>query len=244
LEGPPGIGVFVGLNSFISGYKLCAEICGAQNNGMRGGTENIPYIGGSLMAMRETFHNRDLKNRHLMALQLYTLNSLIEKIPISYFEQWTEQNRVMLTGLPFYKNEQPPRLEMVVIGSPELNPEIRARYMLPNTLMVSFIKHDVQGYEVSKVEDFTEGGADISINALPVCNFKLADKLLKAGVIVGLGSACNTGKTSYVLESMKIPKVVANGAIRISFGDQSTDNDARILVRETLLALRAILENR
>jgi cysteine desulfurase len=241
LSGPPGIGVFVVLKSFMQGYKLCAEICGSQNNGMRGGTENIPYIGGSIMAMRETFHNRDLKNRNNMALQLYVLNALIDKIPTSFFEKWTEENRVLITGLPTYKNNQPPRLEMVVIGTVEMDPVNRSRYMLPNTLMVSFIKHDVTGHMPSKIEEFTEGGGDSSINSLPVCNFKLANKLLTSGVIVGLGSACNTGQTSYVLETMKVPKVVANGAIRISFGDHNTDNDARVFVRETLLALRELL---
>jgi cysteine desulfurase len=239
LGGPPGIGILVALKSFIRGYKLKAEICGAQNNGFRGGTENIPYIAGSLAAMRETYTNRELKNKNMMALQLFTIRALMSKIPTSFFQLWTDLDKINVTGIPNYKNTNlPPNVEMVVMGTPELIPGERYKKILPNTIMLAFIIHNVKDIK----EDFVEGGGDIEANARPICNYKMATLLQKAGIIVGLGSACNSGQNSYVLASMGVPKVVASSTIRISYCDTSSEKDAHMLIREILMALQTIIK--
>jgi cysteine desulfurase len=66
LHGPPGLGLLVIRNSFMRGYKLNPLICGSQNDGHRGGTENIPYIAGALEAMKYTFKKRNSKNAALL----------------------------------------------------------------------------------------------------------------------------------------------------------------------------------
>ncbi len=55
----------------------------------------------------------------------------------------------------------------------------------------------------------------------------LVIKLDLAGVSISAGSACSSGKvgTSHVLASMKIPEDLAAGAIRISIGLETTDED-------------------
>src|SRR5205085_8590548 len=57
MYGPPGIGLLVIRKSFMEGYKLRAQICGSQNDGLRGGTENVSLIYGSLVAMKLNFMN-------------------------------------------------------------------------------------------------------------------------------------------------------------------------------------------
>jgi cysteine desulfurase len=48
------------------------------------------------------------------------------------------------------------------------------------------------------------------------------------GVAVSSGSACSSGKVrrSYVLAAMGVPPALADGAIRVSFGWNSTKEDA------------------
>lgn len=222
LGGPQGIGVLVATNAFLSGYNISAEICGTQNNGLRGGTESLMNIAGALTAINEAHKQREKKNRTLMALQLYTLKALAAKIPTSFFETWEEAELKAVSGSPNYKESgSPPKIEMVVMGPSEMNPEKRCKLVLPNTLMVSFITH-------------IEGKTGF------VCNRTLEGELRKNNVIVGLGSACNTGNTSHVLDAIKAPPPIPNGAIRISFGDANTNEHATILVREIQLALDRI----
>jgi cysteine desulfurase len=47
------------------------------------------------------------------------------------------------------------------------------------------------------------------------------------GVAVSSGSACSSGKVrrSHVLEAMGVPPALAEGALRVSFGWASTQND-------------------
>jgi hypothetical protein len=154
---------------------------------------------------------------------------------------------IQITGHPNYKNTAgPPSVEMVIMGTSSINPAERYKYILPNTLMISFVKHKSSDTvaEKNKIEfneGFVEGGGDPYVNARPICNVKMAEELKKSGVIVGLGSACNTGQVSYVLQSMGVPNVVANGAIRISYSDMNSEEDARIVVREILFAVKRLL---
>lgn len=69
------------------------------------------------------------------------------------------------------------------------------------------------------------------------CNIKLQDKLHDNKVIVATGSACNTGAGSHVLEAMHIPKIMRTSVIRISLGDNNT-NDS---IDEFVTILRQVL---
>lgn len=46
-----------------------------------------------------------------------------------------------------------------------------------------------------------------------------------AGVCVSAGSACHQGKPSHVIAALKLPKKVAAGVIRLSFGPETTKED-------------------
>lgn len=69
------------------------------------------------------------------------------------------------------------------------------------------------------------------------CNTELKKSLERRGIIVSVGSACNTASkyASHVLTSMLACKRMKAGALRVSFGDDSTDED--------LYRLRAGLED-
>jgi cysteine sulfinate desulfinase/cysteine desulfurase-like protein len=83
--------------------------------------------------------------------------------------------------------------------------------VLPNTLLISFVRP----YSVG-----TAGGAKYR----NFCNIKLKHKLMESGVIVSIGSACNTKEKgpSHVLRAIGAPFVIRCGVIRISLGDYNT----------------------
>jgi cysteine desulfurase len=65
-------------------------------------------------------------------------------------------------------------------------------------------------------------------------------QLDRKAIAVSSGSACTSGKAepSHVLKAMKVPTALANSAIRVSFGKNSTMSDVDAL----LVALRDIIE--
>ncbi len=62
-------------------------------------------------------------------------------------------------------------------------------------------------------------------NAL--CNMKIRDKLISKNIIISIGSACKTGDAfaSHVLKAMNLPPHLYSGVLRISMGDNNTEND-------------------
>jgi len=88
--------------------------------------------------------------------------------------------------------------QIVPMGAPESS-------TVPNTLWFSIVR------EGPLAEHF--------------CNLKLQKDLEGAGYIVSVGSACNTGKGSHVLQAAKAPYVIRCGIVRVSLGDQTTEND-------------------
>jgi cysteine desulfurase len=76
--------------------------------------------------------------------------------------------------------------------------------ILPNTILLSIIKNNF-------------------------CNIKFKKKLEENGIIISIGSACNTKnpKASHVLYAINAPKVVMRGVIRISFGDYNTITEVK-----------------
>lgn len=70
LYGPPGIGLLILNKKVIRKHNInfIPLISGSQNNNLRGGTENIPYIAGCLAAMKWNFSNRIAKNNKIVSL--------------------------------------------------------------------------------------------------------------------------------------------------------------------------------
>jgi len=78
LHAPKGVGVlFVRKNAPFSPFI----IGGGQENGRRGGTENIPYIAGLGKAMQKAAQNMDKEHLDIEYLRDYLENSILKNIP-------------------------------------------------------------------------------------------------------------------------------------------------------------------
>ena len=53
----------------------------------------------------------------------------------------------------------------------------------------------------------------------------IVNDLSEQGICISAGSACHQGKPSHVVAALKLPKRVAGGVIRLSFGPETTKAD-------------------
>lgn len=202
IYGPPGVGALIIRQRFLAGFRIKPLIYGTQNEGLRGGTENVPGIGAAFAALRLTMDGRARKNAHLLSLKKRLMSEFAKLLPtISYAEYVKTRN----DGGP--KKE----LEMVFISGDG------AGY-LPNTIMLSIVKRS-KPY---------------------ICNTRIKNALEARGIIVSIGSACNTAssKASHVLYAMGADELIRKGALRISLGDSNTEADVLTFVREFMAALK------
>jgi cysteine desulfurase len=111
------------------------------------------------------------------------------------------------------KSTTKPAMEVVFISTAE-------EQYLPNTLMFSVVKR-------TKPD---------------MCNGKLKKHMCDGGIIISIGSACNTdsAKASHVLHSMDVDPYIRRGTIRVSLGDESTMDEANAFVKELILYLNTI----
>lgn len=92
-------------------------------------------------------------------------------------------------------------VELVIMGPPIDAPQ----WILPNTLLIGICKY----------------------KGRPFCNVQLKQYLDKHGIVVSIGSACNTksDKASHVLYAVGAPPVLRRGILRISFGDRTSQKE-------------------
>lgn len=203
LHGPPGIGILVIKKQLIEGYHMLPEICGSQNCGFRGGTENIPGIAGAFEGTKYTWENRQGKNTRMLTLKKTIIKELSEKSPCqTYMEYLMSPMRVPV---------------FVVFLSPG------TKDYLPNTLLLSVIK----------------------LNAPYVCNISIKKRLEKMGIIVSIGSACNTSsaKASHVLTAIGADALIKKGALRITLGDETLAYECSRFIECMLTILEEIKGN-
>jgi cysteine desulfurase len=179
IYGPPQLGCVIISTRVLEKYKLCPMIAGAQNEGWRGGTENVFLIAGCCAALKYNFLHRRLKNAHLADLK----RLILARLSVFHLNIYCEPT-------PLRKG-----VNLVIFG-----PRVGC---LPNTLLFSIVHFD---------------GAYVST----MCNLKLKKQLYAHRIIISLGSACNKGAASYVLSAMGVPKNIAQGVVRISFGDSNS----------------------
>jgi cysteine desulfurase len=203
LYGPLGCGLLIVNNDFIEGYKLESQIAGTQQNGLRGGTQNVPAIAGSIAAMKYTFKNRDKKNKHLFALKKYIIDEISKVFKIGDFKNYATRDKIT--------NVEP--LEIIFLG------QIDEKYSLPNTLLLSVAKNTGSVF----------------------CNVKLKKALDKSGIIVSIGSACNTSSpnASHVLDAIRAPDVIKKGVIRVSLCDTTTKKEIQSFIDIFTMAVAA-----
>lgn len=97
IHGPIGCGVLVIRKSLLSGYKLCAHVCGAQNNSLRGGTENIAGIAGSLVGFRYSMSGMIEKIRFMAHLRA----KLLQGIRSNFITAYVEDNKYIQGSIVF-----------------------------------------------------------------------------------------------------------------------------------------------
>jgi cysteine desulfurase len=197
--GPLGVGGLI----VPSSLQLAAQIAGSQNHGLRGGTDNIPGILGTAVALRHSLRDRGTKNLHLWNL----------KTRIVYHLE-THYTGVQFADMAGHDDTwSPPRTQggpavvIVPIGP------LSSCQGAANTLYLSVVK---------------PGPLEAHF-----CNMRLRDELQARGIIVSIGAACGTdGEVNHVLAAIGAPYVVRCGVIRISWGDSTTTSDCDRLCRE------------
>lgn len=189
--GPPGIGALIVARAM----HIEPIIFGAQNEGVRGGTENLPGIGAGIMALRATMDHRADTNARMKGIKMWICGELARRASTLMFSDYARGR------------EFPPSAcdtcDGIVIISENAN-------YLPNTLLLSVVK-----------------------TAPPyVCNTKMKHALADAGIVVSIGSACNTSslKASHVLHAIGADTRVRAGTLRVSLGPESTLEDAKKFV--------------
>jgi cysteine sulfinate desulfinase/cysteine desulfurase-like protein len=87
-----------------------------------------------------------------------------------------------------------------------------SEHYLPNTLLLSVMK-ETTPY---------------------ICNVKLKKELESCGIIISVGSACNTANksASHVLDAIGANAIVKKGAIRISMSDNTTQDEIDEFARQ------------
>ena len=214
-RGPPGSGVLVVKQQLLIGYNLQPTIFGSQNEGYRGGTENLPGIGASYEALKYNFEDRDTKNRKMMTLKTLLLCELSKKFRMrTYADYYEASNDIVSTG---GRSVQMPRLELVVFSTPSADSYVASTFSDPDYIAASeemYLCNTVLLSVIKRTGDF-------------ICNSKMKNHLEAAGIVVSVGSACNTAspKASHVLYAMDADKYIRKGTLRISIGDDNTAED-------------------
>lgn len=201
LHGDKGVGLLVIRKQFVDGYKLLPEICGSQNCGLRGGTENISGIAGAYEATKLSWANRVEKNNTMLSIKKRMIELMIKKVPSQTYREYLE-------------SPLKTPIQLVFLSTTE-------KTYLPNTLLLSVVKR-------TKPD---------------MCNIDLKKQLEANGVIVSIGSACNTSssKASHVLSSMGVDMLIRRGTIRISLGDENRLEEADSFVNILVKILRNIM---
>lgn len=229
LYGPGGIGLLILDNELIKAYELTGIISGTQQNGLRGGTENIPAIAAAMEATSWTFKNRTSKNDKLLTMKMRIIEKLKKHYPfgelISYLAPDSKEPELEDTKVDGDKiggqSEEPVNkaVEIVIVGPPIE----KKNDCLPNTLMISIAKNKGE----------------------PFCNVAFKHALAKRNVIVSIASACLTSSpnASHVLTAMELPSVLKKGVLRISLGDYNTPEECDKFVKIFLETLDNVLKH-
>lgn len=123
IHGPAGCGLLVMRKDIFKIYDLCPLVCGTQNDGKRGGTENIMGIAGSFAAFRYTMSGLATKSKKVMELRNNIVKQLSKKFECYYIGDFNKK----LTDKPILVFIEPRNFHGV----------------LPNTISVSVARIDV-----------------------------------------------------------------------------------------------------
>ncbi len=203
--GPPGVGALIVKQKLLVGYKLSPYIFGSQNDGWRGGTENLPGLGAAFAAVRGTMVKREQKNENMAKIKHFIIGEIARRMPAR-------------TYMEYLGAREPPQPEVEIVFLSG------TKGYLPNTILLSVVKR----------------------SRPPMCNSDLRADLEAKGIIVSIGSACNTAspKASHVLYAMGADELIRRGAIRVTLGDDTTLEKATYFVKEFLLIIQRYMRQK
>lgn len=199
-HGPPGVGMLVIRKSLIESMNMRPIISGSQNNGMRGGTENIISIGGAVKATMVNFDKRDQKNLYCRELNDLLIDQLKRNFLCATYVDYMSRKTNTVSN------------EEIIFLTPSTN-------SLPVVLLFAYVNRS---------------NPDI-------CNKFIKDQMEKNGIIISVGSACNTSssKASHVVSALMVPDEIKKGIIRISWNESNERDDITRFVK----VLRGITKN-
>lgn len=170
--GPKGLGLLILSNNFIDGYHLKDSpiVYGTQQQGLLGGTEDVPRIASGLAALKHTFKDRSVKNKKLSNITQHIINTISEKIPLGKYENYLESdNKDSDIILNAY--------EMVILGPPR---HMKHKYS-PNTLLISIVKNKGNDFCNQKLKkSLLDNNVIISIGSACNTTDKMASHVIQA----------------------------------------------------------------
>lgn len=153
LGGAVGCGLLLINNNLIKGYKLNAQIHGTQQLGLRGGTQNVPAIASSIVAMEQSFEHRDAKNKRLLAKKNYLLTELAKQFPFADYATYLDATA---------KHK---KIELVLLGQTD------SAKSLPNTVLLAIAKNSGKSFcNVELKHELEKNNIIVSIGS--ACNTK------------------------------------------------------------------------
>lgn len=201
LYGPKGVGLLLIKKNIVDGFGLNALINGSQQYGLRGGTEDIPGIAGSIEALKHTFTGRTKKNKDLLRLKKLMLDLLAKKYKISDYKDYLDDSE-------FFKKNSSNRdkIELILLGPPN-----HERKVMPNTILLAIAKNHGKPFcNIRFKNKLSRENIVVSTSSTCLTKQKTA---------------------SHVMDAIQAPPIIKNGVIRISLGDYNTEAEVRKFVK-------------
>lgn len=163
-NGPLGLGLLGIHRDLIKEYDLCAMISGKQQDGLRGGTENIPAIAGGLIALTTCMKTRVKKN------------GVMRRIRNDIFRGLTDHFKIVFSGETLSIDPPPIKFKDTIIYVFAPGKGFRDKKyineVLPNTLLISVVNKNMCNVKLR--EALGEMGITIGIGS--TCNSHSKDR--------------------------------------------------------------------
>ena len=188
-------------------------IYGTQNDGLRGGTENLPGIGAAYACTRIAMTDRLNKNQRIAAMKHTIMIEIAARMPTRRFAEYRAEVSSRDNSDSYFTTRTGPKLAAEILFISE-----DSSGYLSNTILLSVIKRTQP----------------------PICNGKMKADLESKGIIVSVGSPCNTSsaKASHVLTALGADELVKKGTLRITLGDMNTAEEIKKFIQEFLIMVK------
>jgi cysteine desulfurase len=207
LGGPPGAGLLVVRRALVEGYDLGPLICGegARGEGLRGGAENLPGLGASLVAFRAAMAGRAEKTARAGHLRDTLKAVLAARLPCFNLDDHPADRPPSIDGGITPPGPAPhngtPEARLAIQGAEGAGAPVLfwvapadARLVLPNTLL-------------------------IAVRRPGFCGRAARAALEARGVIVGVAGGAPG--------AVGLPAALQAGTLRVSLSDDTTAEDVK-----------------